>query len=569
MSSEQFSMDDYFAIIRRRKMSIMLPFVLILSISLILAFGLPPVYQSTATILIEQQEIPQDLVPSTVTSYAAERIQVISKRVMTRSNLWRIIEDKNLYAEERQQVDNSMLIRRLRENIRVSMVSADVYDPSRGRPGKATIAFEISFKSDKPEKTRDVVRELVDLFMQENIRMRTQKAEITSDFLANESNRLGAEISKLEAVLSQFKERNIGRLPEQMQMNMTLLDRTGRELETVERQLYSLKERKMVLESQLSQVDPNTADSPEQRLEDLQAEYLRASSLYSPDHPDVVRMQREIEFLKAQIGDVNERDVLEKQVLEVQAKLASTREKYAAEHPDVVKLENRLEKLNDELARLPADNTFHGDINPDNPTYISLLTQLEGIKINITAEQERRDRLREKLALYEARILATPKVEQEWLILRRDYDNAIKKYKEIKQKQLQAEVSEKLERDSMGERFSVIDPPELPSLPIEPDRLGIVLLGTVFSFAGSVTFAAFREFMDRTVRGAKSVTRLLQMPPLSVIPRIENQQDLKRRRVRRLLAIISPIFLLIVILAFIHVFWMPMNVIWATLMENF
>jgi len=65
---------DYLAMLRRRRVQIIVPFALILLISISLAFGLPPVYQSTATILIERQEIPQEFVRSTVTSYAAERI---------------------------------------------------------------------------------------------------------------------------------------------------------------------------------------------------------------------------------------------------------------------------------------------------------------------------------------------------------------------------------------------------------------------------------------------------------------------------------------------------------------
>ncbi len=570
MVSNDISMDDYLAIIRRRKMGIIIPFSLILLATLVLAFGLPSVYQSTGTILIEQQEIPQDLVPSTVASYASERIQVISKRVMTRENMWRIIEENNLYPEDRGRVDKTLLVLRARENISVNMVSADVYDPSRSKAGKATIAFDISFKADNPEVTQQVARKLIALFLQENIRMRTQKAEVTSDFLAEEASRLGAEISKLEATQADFKERNIGRLPQQLDMNMSLLDRTGRELETVERQLYTLEERKMTLETQLAQLEPYTAESPEQRLEDLKAEYLHASALYSPDHPDVVRMQREIEFLKGQAGDTDNRGNLEKQILEVRTKLSRALESYSEGHPDVIKLKNTLATLNKAIQELPAESELQDDISikPDNPPYIAVQTQLDGVKINITAEQERRARLREKLDLYEKRILAIPGVEQEWLILRRDYDNAIKKYKEIKQNQLQAEVSEKLERDSMGERFSIIDPPELPSMPIEPDRPGIILLGTVLSLAGGVIFAAFREFMDRTIRGAKAVTRLLQAPPLSVIPRIENRQDLLRRRNSRRWAIGLPVILLLLIILLAHFFWMPVDTIWSIMLDN-
>ena len=53
----------------------------------------PPVYRSTATILIKEQEIPQEFVRSTVTSFADERIQVISQQVMTRSTLLEFLKE--------------------------------------------------------------------------------------------------------------------------------------------------------------------------------------------------------------------------------------------------------------------------------------------------------------------------------------------------------------------------------------------------------------------------------------------------------------------------------------------
>ena len=57
----------------------------------LLAALLPPSYRSSATILIQEQEIPQELVRSTITSFADERIQVISQEVLARSVLLELI----------------------------------------------------------------------------------------------------------------------------------------------------------------------------------------------------------------------------------------------------------------------------------------------------------------------------------------------------------------------------------------------------------------------------------------------------------------------------------------------
>lgn len=553
---------DYLAILRRRWVQIIVPLSLILLISIGLAFGLPPVYQSTATILIERQEIPQELVRSTVTGYATERVQVISKRVMIRANLWRIIEEYDLFPEERHIADRGSLISRVRDNIQVKMVSADVRDPRSGRASRATIAFDVSFESDNPEAAKKVTDELVSLFLQENIRIRTQKAEVTSDFLAEEANKLGEEITRHEAALAAFKRKNSGRLPEQMQLNMGLMERTGRELEEVERQLYTLEERNMSLELQLAQIEPHTVASPKGRLRELQAKYLHASAVYAPDHPDVVTMRREIEILIKQVGgNVDTANVsgLESQLVMVRADLAAARERYFEDHPDIIRLKKSLAAINEALQNASSESMEIDDISfpPDNPSYTSTMTQLELVKIRLKGQLEKRERLREKLAIYEKRVIEIPRVEQEWLFMRRDYDGAVKKYYEIKQKQLQAKISEQLEQDSKGERFSLLDPPNLPSQPIRPNRMGILLLGTVLSMAGGLSFAAVTEFMDRTIRSAKAVTSLLTVPPLSTIPYIENRKDVRRTRNIRLLTIALGLLVLLLIVLLAYFFWIP------------
>jgi len=554
-------LSDYYAIIRRRKMHIIIPLVIILSITIGLAFGLPPVYQSIATILIEQQEIPQELVRSTVNSYAAERIQVISQSVMTRANLTNIIEKFDLFAKERQRGDTDDLIQRMRQNINIDMVSADIIDPRSNRPGRATIAFTVSFDSSIPEHAKKVAEELTALFLDENIRIRTQKAEMTSDFLSEEANRLSQEIASLEDKLAAYKERNVGRMPELMQMNMNLMERTDNEMESVTQKIATLEERQMLLETQLTQIEPNTGDSPEGKLKKLLSNYLSASAVYAPDHPDLVRMRREIEALKKQTGIESDTAELDSQVLKVRGEITTARQKYSANHPDVIKLQKTLTLLEDEL-RQKQNSTLDIvdiEIKPDNPAYISTKTQLESIKLNIKAEKERQERLKEKHAEYEERLTQIPRVEQEGLSLKRDYENAVKKFHDIKQKQLQAQVGEQLERESKGERFSLIDPPTLPTQPIKPNRPGILLLGTVLSMTGGMGLAAISEFLDQTVRGAKAVAGLLKAPPLSMIPYIENSKDRRRKRKKLIMGLSVLVVLAIAILLFIYFVWLPMN----------
>ncbi len=533
MATEQDTMSEFSGFVKiakRRKMQIIMPFLLVLSIAAALAFFLPAVYQSTATILIEQQEIPQDLVKSTVTSYADERIQLIGKRVMTSANLWVIIEKFDLYPKYRERGETNMLIPTMREAILVDMVSADVF--RGGRASKATIAFELSFEYNDAEAAQSVTKELVRLFLAENIKIRTQKAEMTSEFLGAEAKRLSDTIKQLEARLAVFKERNVGRLPELMQLNMNRMENSQKELEDVESQLAILQERKMNLESQLTYIEPHLGDSPAGRLRELQSEYMNAMARYSAGHPDVVRLKREVDMLKKQTGVRDDGNEIAVQIKQTKAQLKSAQERYSDDHPDVVKLKRSLLSLNDALknAAPSSSGSQTSRLLPDNPAYIATKSQLDTVNIGIKSQKKRRERVQLKRAGYEERLLQTPRVEQEGLLIKRDYDNAVKKYQEIKDKQLQAQISEQLETESKGERFSLLEPANLPNTPIRPNRLGILLLGSIIAATIGAGYAAMAEFMDRSVRGAHGVVLIAKTPPLAVIPYIKNKQDVRRKR---------------------------------------
>ncbi len=132
MEKTERSLGEYLTTLRRRKGSLLSAMTVILLITISLAFGLSPVYRASATILIEQQEIPQDLVRSVITSYADERIQLISQRVMTTANLRAIIEKYNLYPEMQTNEPMEAVIEQLRDDVHLETVNAEVRDPRSG-----------------------------------------------------------------------------------------------------------------------------------------------------------------------------------------------------------------------------------------------------------------------------------------------------------------------------------------------------------------------------------------------------------------------------------------------------
>jgi polysaccharide biosynthesis transport protein len=518
------SLSDYIAILRRRKFQIIVPALLILSLSAFVAFSLPSVYRSTATIMIEEQEVPPELIQSTVTSYASERIRIITEFIMTRANLLNIIEKYELYPELRREGKLEELLSEMRKSIEVIPVDAEIVERRSGKPSKATIAFEVSFESSTPESAKNVTEELVDLFLQENAKLRTQSAESTREFLAREATRLSEKVNELETKLAVYKEKNMGQLPELFDFNLTLAQRAEEELDATQREIYALEERKSALLSQLSQVEPYSGNSPQMQLRELQTELLEAKGKYAPGHPDRVRLEKKAELLKQQIGGANAPiEQLKQQAKQLHSELETARSKYSEQHPDVIKLKRALEVIESGINKTASEEAGEISIKPDNPAYISIQSQLEAIDIRLKAEREKKDKIQTRIKKYQTRIEKMPRIEQEGLALRRGYENAIQQYNEIQEKLLRAQIASQLEQEHKGETFSVLDSPMLPTSPYKPNRLAILFIGVFFSFTSGIGYAGFSEYLDTTVRGVKGVKAVLQAAPLVAIPYIEQR----------------------------------------------
>jgi len=516
--SNENQLSDYLEILRRRKSQIFAVAVVVLIVSLALAFGLTPIYRSTATIVIEQQEIPEKLVRGTVTGYVNQRLQIISQRVLTDENLLDIVKRMDLYAKLRKKEPIAAVLAKLREDISWEPVNANVTDPLSGQSTRATINFDLSFEHEDPQIAQSVANELVTLFLHENRYIREKKAEETTAFIESEVNKLGKEVTDLESRMATYKEENVGQLPELMDLNMRLMERTENEYEESQRQISAIEERKTYLEAQLSQLEPNIGISPIARLRQLKTDYLSASSRYAPNHPDVVNLKREIEALEADIGQVDDFRTIADRILKVREALIKAREQYSSNHPDVVRLGRELKSLEEQYGHIESKPGLMVTDKPDNPAYVNIKSQLEAEDIKLKALHEKSVRLKKKMDTYEQRLVDTPRVEQKGLLLKRDYDNALKKYYEMKQKLMEARLASQMERMQKGERFTLLVPPKLPRKPERPNRPAILLIGGVLSIFGGVGFASLAEFMDPTIRSAKGIIEIAGAPPLATIP---------------------------------------------------
>ena len=515
MEEHEMSPNDYMAVLKRRKWSLVLPAALVLLISVAVALILPPVYKSVSTILIEEQEIPANFVTSTVTSYAEQRLQSIHQRIMSTSRLLEIITRLDLYKDLRQKATTEEVIDKMREDISLDYISAEVVDRKTGRPATATIAFTLSYESkESPATVQKVANILASLFLEENLQVRERQAMEATTFLGDERKKVKKSLDEIEQKIAQFKEEHINELPEVLQVNLQSRHNVQASKERLSEQLRSLKEREGGLMSDLANLSPKMEMEDVKRLESLKLELNRLEARFTDQYPDVIKTKEEIAKLTTKIGSNEE--------------------------------------------------TNPGGL-PDNPAYINLSSQLSSVQAEIKSVKRQYNDLERNEDNLNKWIDATPRVEETYNALLSERRNKQAKFDDLSQKLMEANVAYGLEKDQKGERFTLIDPARLPEKPDKPNRLAILLIGIVLGMGTGVAWAALREFSDQSVRQAEILVSETSFPVLASIPRISCAEDkLQHKHRRRWVVLLLLGILLVAVLAF-HFLVMDLNVFWAKL----
>lgn len=479
---------DYLEILKRRKKQLMIPFVAILLASVLVALLIPPVYRSEGTILVQREEVSGDIVETTVTGYAQERIESIRQRILAREKLLKIAADVGLYADKLKQGLEHEVVQDMRDAIFIEMVDVEASNPGAGRQTVITVAFTIAFEASEPAIAQKVTTALANLFLEENRRQREDQSSQVAAFLGAEAEKLRLTIRELDQKIADFKQKRSKELPEQLAINQRFFEETEKKLAEIESDIRSARNEKKEMEAQLVVTDPHIplrddtgtrVNTPAERLVQARFDLTKAKQKYSAVHPDIQRLEAEVKSLERELVNSDPR-----QRLSDAGRLMET---------------------------------------PTNPEYTQIKSKIDTMSVEITASQESKRKYEAKLEEYRQRIYSTPIVERDYGFLNRDYESARKTYADIKEKQLQAKLGIQLEKEQKAGTFALVEPPNLPVEPDRPNRLGIFLIGFIFAFSGGMLSAFVAEYSDRSVRGVRGIIDVLNAPPIATIPFIEPQ----------------------------------------------
>jgi len=469
-----YTLGDYFAVVRRRWVypAILLPAGVLAA--LYIAFTLTPTYRSTATLMLELSSIPKELIRTTVEAAANQEVELVRRRVMTTDNLEALTKEIDPYPN-RPDLDMKAKAKLISADTEVERVDAVTLQPLL-----MSNAFSIYYNNGNPEIAQAVADKLAGLFLQGNRDERTHAAEQTYQFLQSQAEEAGNRTRDLETKLAAFKAQFGDALPETQQYNQGALDRVHQELESTNRQIVTARERKSALEIQLSQINPQLFDPNgdwRSQLADLNKELATALQKYSPDHPDVKRIQRRIEAMKQKVGDTK---------------------------------------------------TFG---KPDNPEYITVQNQLDAARSELSAYEQSAARARQQIDTFERNLRRTPEVERQYADLTRDYNMAQEQLRQIEASLAQAALGQQLETEQRGDRLTQIHAASYPGRPYSPNRLGILLIGLVLGGGLGIGLAAIRDSSDPTIRSIRDLAEITDIKPLAAVPFMLNSAD-RRRRLR-------------------------------------
>lgn len=513
-------LSDYIDVARRHRGWVFGPLFAGVVIASVIAFILPNTYVSLAELRITPAQISENILPSVLNQQMSERISQMQQDILSRTSLAEIIQrpSLDLYKRDRDRKPLDDVIEQMRtKDVHIQMVNVP---NSQGRAGGS--AFTVSFAYPDRYKAKATVDALLNSFMASNDSQQKVAGSITTEFLGDAVQKAKADVDRLNNELTQFRTKNVGRLPEELQVNAQALSSLQQQRGSMDEALNRDAQEKMVLEG---------------RLDSLRSQRETFSSL-SQQNFDETAPEHQSDRLRE----------LNATISHGETQLAELRQKYTDSHPDVIGAQATLESLKKQREQVQRDEAKQASAtNKGKPvnrqsastqaTMSNLQVQEDQVKSQLKAlELDRENRARQMASLdgeisqFRGRLESGPANEQQYAQLVADQVQVNQHYQDLLKKQGLAEENQQAQSRKAGENLEVLDPASLPVAPTAPNRWLIVGIGFALGTVIGLGLAALREIKDTSLKNLKDVRAYTQLPILGSIPLLENDLLVQRRK---------------------------------------
>ena len=495
LPGKKYKPEDVLKILRTRVWLVLVPFAVVSAVTAVVVRKLPDRYRSESLIMVMPQRVPEAYVKSTVTTRLEDRLHAMQQQILSRSRLEHIIQEFNLYPEERERGIMQDVVEEMRQDIRVDVVKGD--------------AFRVSYTGSDRRTVQKVAEKLASLFIDENSRTRGEIAEGANQFLEAQLEDARRRLLEHENKLENYRRVHSGQLPSQVAANMQGIQSTQLQVQAVVDSIGRDKDRRLLVERQLEDAETElqlaeqasstgsegAATTTAQQLAQARANLQALELRFKPGHPDLKMWQRRI------------RDLEQKADAEALQAPVSSGAPTAAESPV---LTARLRRVRD------------------------LKAELQQLERQIGLKEREEQRLRSAAAGYQARVDVAPTRESELVELNRDYETIQGLYKSLLAKSEESKVAADLERRQKGEQFEILDPARLAEKPFSPERTRLNVLGILGGLALGLGLVALLEYRDSSFKTDEELSGLLGLPVLAVVPSMQSEVERAHRLRRRI-----------------------------------
>ncbi len=500
----------YRSLVLRRLPAMAALFVLFTIAGFATALRLPPTYEAAARLIVETPQIPDELAASTVQISATEEIEFIRQRLFTRTNLLEI-QRRFQVLESTDDLSPDEVVEEVRSRADIRSFQGG----AGGRRGETRPTLvTVSFKSRSGDIAARVVNEFVTRIINENVSLRTDAAEDTLDFFKQEVDRLSEELAKRSKAISDFQRDNADALPDDLPYRQGRLALLQERIAAAGRERTALVEQKSRIQTAFERtggVNPNQQrrlTPQEQQLVSLRAQLQQALTVYSETNPNVVSLKNQIANVEAQVEAMGSQPVETTNTAELM-------------------LELQMSEIDSRISSLDAEISLN-----------------EGIVDELADGVSR-----------------TPNVSVTLDELRRDYENVRLQFDTASQSLARANMGERIELTSRGQRITLIEPATVPDSPSSPNRPMVAAAGTGVGIAMALGLFIILEFLNKSIRRPVEMVNALGVTPIATIPYLESNRQRFTRRAFKILLVFGTIIAILGGLFAIDTYYLPLELI--------
>ncbi|MCF8095959.1 MAG: hypothetical protein K9J79_11435 [Desulfobacteraceae bacterium] len=456
----------------------------------------PEIYQSTASIIYQQQRVNLSRSLADDGRRLEEMVKTVSQQVLSRNNLEKVIREFNLYPVMRQELPIEDVIERMRaKDINVSM------EKSKGD------LFSVSYRGKDPRTVMRVTNSLASKFIEINLQLREERASETANYIQDELEMAKEKLNKQEAEMRDYKQKHYNEMPQQRSANMSRLTALQEQYQAVQRNINDLENTRFLISEQLEV-----------------REELRSKSAYSED------AQAEADSGGSDGSLAAARNRLQQLLT-----------RYKENHPEVKRLKKRIEQLEaEQKEKAGAADTASSAENLNNvgasgavdKRASELAAQLKEINASLKDKRKEARDLKEKINTYEQWIAAAPAREAEWSALTRDYEELKEYHDELLAQSLAANASKSLEARQKGSQFKIVDSAYLPRTPVKGTFSKILLIALAMGLVAGCGLVLGIDFLDTSFKRANEIEAEIGLAVTCALPLIVTKAEQRRARLK-------------------------------------